>query len=185
MEICIKPIGVVDPDVLEFLENALSQIFGSVKVLAGGKVPSEAYNPARNQYNSTFILLSLDEDCDVILGVTEVDLYANNLTFVFGEAELGGRRAIISLRRLRPEFYGMPYDESLLKLRALKEAVHEIGHVLGLRHCFNPRCVMYFSNTILDTDFKDWRYCEECRRKLVERGILVKFPKERVLKDER
>ncbi len=178
MEICIKPLGAVDPDVLEFLKVILSKIFGSARVMAEGEIPAKAYNPIRNQYNSTLILRSLDGDCDVVLGVTEADLYAGNLNFVFGEAELGGRRAIISLKRLRPEFYRVPPDKSLLKLRALKEAVHEIGHVLGLRHCLNPRCVMYFSNTILDTDFKDWRYCEECRRKLLGSGIFVKFPED-------
>lgn len=156
----------MDENILEFLKKAL-QIFGNVKILNQGEIPLKAYNPIRKQYNSTIILQSIKNGCDIVLGVTEVDLYANHLNFVFGEAELGGERAVISLKRLRPEFYGM-HDQNLLKLRTLKEAVHEIGHVLGLRHCRNERCVMHFSNSIIDTDLKSWKYCEKCRRELAE-----------------
>lgn len=84
---------------------------------------------------------------------------------MFGEAELFGKRALISLARLRPEFYGLPPNKDVLKIRALKEAIHEIGHVLGLIHCENKRCVMSFSNSIIDVDLKDWRYCKKCLKK--------------------
>ncbi len=154
MKVCIQPLGELGRDtpvVLEFLRKSLEKLFGDCEVLEVAELPAHAYNPARDQYNSTAILESLkpELECDVVLGVVEADLYADNLNFVFGEAELLGRRAVISLARLRPEFYGLPPDSDLLKLRALKEAVHEIGHVLGLRHCPNE-CVMRFSNSIIE-----------------------------------
>ena len=98
--------------------------------------------------------------------LTEVDTYVEGLNFIFGLAL--GKKALISLKRLKPDFYGSPDDDELFELRVLKEAMHELGHVFGLNHCSNRKCVMHFSNSIWDTDVKDWRYCGNCLgRKLI------------------
>lgn len=171
MKIAIQPIGFVNQKVLRFLKNALSKIFGEAVLLNPIEIPRNCYNKDRKQYFSTCILFRLPT-LSVTLAVIEHDIYANNLNFVFGEAELNGKRAIISLYRLKPELYGQKSD-SLFKLRALKEAMHELGHVFGLKHCKNRRCVMFFSNSIVDTDVKDWRYCENCLNALMNKNIHV------------
>ena len=43
-----------------------------------------------------------------LLGITGLDLYIPILTFVFGEAQMGGPCAIVSYHRLAQEFYGLP-----------------------------------------------------------------------------
>jgi archaemetzincin len=98
-----------------------------------------------------------------VLGVIEADLYADGLSFVFGQAEMPGQWAIISLHRLREGSEG-DHDERLY-VRALKEAVHEVGHTLGLGHCPDPSCVMHFSNTLADTDRKGTDPCAVCATK--------------------
>jgi archaemetzincin len=173
MRICIQPVGDVDIEILDFLRIKLQDVFGDCEILPKIEIPTYAYNFSRRQFNSSLILKSLPIVDDVVLGVTEVDIYADNLNFVFGEAELFGRKALISLARLKPEFYELPPNKEILKIRALKEAMHEIGHVLGLMHCKNKRCVMSFSNSIIDVDYKDWRYCKECLKKLWDRGIYI------------
>ena len=76
------------------------------------------------------------------------------------------RAAVISLARLYPEFYGQPRDPGRFKERAINEAVHELGHLLGLGHCPDPACVMAFSNSLADTDRKGPGFCQPCREKL-------------------
>ncbi|RLI79900.1 archemetzincin [Archaeoglobales archaeon] len=171
MKIAIQPIGFVNQKVLGFLKDALSEIFGDVVLLNPIEIPKECYNKDRRQYFSTCILFRLGT-LSVTLAVIEHDIYANNLNFVFGEAELNGKRAIISLYRLKPELYGQKNDY-LFKLRALKEAMHELGHVFGLKHCDNRHCVMFFSNSIVDTDIKDWKYCKDCLNVLAKKNIRV------------
>ena len=97
-----------------------------------------------------------------VLGVVNVDIFVPGLNFVFGEAQCPGEAALISLWRLKPEFYGASEDRELFLERAVKEAVHEVGHTLGLRHCPRASCVMYFSNSIMETDRKRSTFCERC-----------------------
>jgi archaemetzincin len=100
------------------------------------------------------------------LAVTNEDLYVPDLNFVFGQADTLTGVAIISLARLRPEFYGQAADEPTFHHRAITEAVHEIGHTLGLNHCPDVKCVMHFSNSLVDTDIKGYRFCIRCREVL-------------------
>jgi archaemetzincin len=97
-----------------------------------------------------------------VLGVVDVDLYATDLNFVFGEADPKEGVAVISLARLRQEFYDLPPNQALFQERTLKEAIHELGHTYGLGHCPDSTCVMHFSNSLEDTDKKSWRFCNKC-----------------------
>jgi len=170
MKLTVLRIGNVDAEVVQHVLHGLSQAFpeAAYALLEGViSVPKEAYNEARHQYHSTRVLAKIIDhvkklDVDTVLGVTTLDLYVPSLNFVFGEAHFPGKVALISLFRLKPEFYGQPADKRLLYERAVKEAVHEVGHTLGLAHCRNSSCVMFFSNSILDTDRKKSLFCEKC-----------------------
>jgi archaemetzincin len=127
--------------------------------------PAFAYDPVRNQYHATSLLRQLSTlaaDGVRVLGVASVDLYVPIFTFVFGEAQLGGSCALISLHRLRQSFYGLPSEPKLTAERLCKEALHELGHVCGLRHCRDWSCPMAASTTIERMDVKNAQYCAAC-----------------------
>lgn len=176
-KIYVVPVGAIKGWILDTLDEQLEKTFNcKVEIHEGMELPQEAYNQKRNQYLSSYILKKLHSFIkpgkqDKVLAIADEDLYANGLNFVFGEAELGGRFAIISLARLRPSFYGLPENETIFTERTMKEAVHEIGHAFGLGHCPNPDCVMHFSNSLGDTDRKSMSFCSCCEKLLEKLGI--------------
>ena len=163
------PIGTVDKDILEALKEPLKEVFGQRTQVGDGIVLThESWNQQRHQHLATALLTSipLPGSNDRALGVVDIDIFAPGLNFVFGEADIAGKRALISLKRLRQEFYGLPRNENLFQERALKEAVHELGHTYGLGHCPTPTCIMHFSNSLADTDLKSWNFCPVCGKKV-------------------
>lgn len=167
----LVPVGTFDSSILTEISGPLQTAFRvEVNVGAESYALKDACNISRRQCNSTAILENMrrsrQTDIDLMLGVTSVDLYAEGLTFVFGEADISSGVAIISLTRLRQEFYGLPPDSKLLTQRAVKEAIHETGHLYGLPHCRSKRCIMHFSKTLRDTDIKGPGFCDICRIRL-------------------
>lgn len=168
MKIYIIPIGDVERKTLLKLSWVLRKKFEAVFEI-GKPLPllEDAYRPRREQYFATPILEELKqnipEDADKVLGVLDVDIFVPALNFIFGQADLGGQVALISLTRLREEFYGNSKNEKLFFDRVVKEAVHELGHTFGLRHCDDVKCVMHFSNSLRDTDIKGSNFCEDCK----------------------
>jgi len=136
-------------------------------ILPPAPPPSYALNPARQQYCSTQILAELAAQAappgTKLLAVTSNDLFIPILTFVFGEAQMNGMCALVSTFRLRQEFYGLPPDAELLQGRLVKEAVHELGHTLGIAHCEDYNCVMAPSHAVEWIDLKKAALCEACR----------------------
>ena len=168
-KITIVPFALGEWPWKDELELALEEIFGiEVSWYADVPLQPDAYNPARGQYRGTPFLEALmrlrRDPKEIMLGVTEEDLYDGGLNFIFGLASPAGV-CVISLKRLDNRFYGLPQDDVLYFKRVLTEAVHEIGHVLGLPHCPNPHCVMHFSNSLADTDQKGYRFCPDCAAK--------------------
>jgi archaemetzincin len=128
--------------------------------------PELAFDPGRGQYRASTLLRCLLDDPTAptgrVLGVTGVDLFNPVLTYVFGEAQLSNRGAVVSSRRLRPEMYGLPENLALLQSRLDTEAVHELGHTWGLVHCPEPTCVMHASSYVEEIDLKESRFCAGC-----------------------
>jgi archaemetzincin len=128
--------------------------------------PELAFDASRGQYNSRILLGQLLRSrragFDRVLGVAGVDLFIPVLTFVFGEAQLDGRAALVSTHRLHSELYGLPADVEELGRRLAKESLHELGHTYGLVHCHHGRCVMASSTYVEEIDLKSDAFCDRC-----------------------
>ncbi|HEY7914959.1 MAG TPA: archaemetzincin family Zn-dependent metalloprotease [Blastocatellia bacterium] len=167
----LVPVGNIERDVVDYLAMALPERLGLACATAERVLdPRDAYDPARKQYNSTRILSQLLKvgEGGKLLGVASVDLFIPILTFVFGEAQLGARAALMSVFRLHQRFYGLPEDERLFYERCEKEALHELGHTFGLVHCKLYECVMHYSNSIEQVDLKHSRFCPSCSALMTE-----------------
>ena len=161
-------------DLLEYLAAALARTFRTpCRIRPETFDLSFALDSGRQQYHSTAIIQRMERAVDPdarVLGVTASDLYVPVLTFVFGEAQLDGNCAVVSTARLKEEFYGLPGRQELLRERLLKEAVHELGHTFGLRHCADWRCVMTSSHAVERLDVKGAEFCRACRKPVFSNG---------------
>ena len=159
------------PRLIKQLLNIFNTIVTTINVydslMLGSTANSHLFNNSKNQWNSENILewisrKALPNSDTKILAICDFDAYSNGLNFVFGEAQMGGRVGAIYLSRLRQEFYGHIPDSDLFQQRIIKETVHELGHLFRLSHCERRNCVMHFSNSLKDTDFKDCNFCDRC-----------------------
>ncbi|MFW6078696.1 MAG: archaemetzincin family Zn-dependent metalloprotease [Gemmatimonadota bacterium] len=165
----IIPIGEDAPSVAGVLTEPLEARFGRPVRVEPVRWPrGDWYDAERGQFRADRILDHLTEAPSGpgawSLAILDADLYAPGLSFVFGQATVGGCCAVIGLARLRTRTEeGDESDQVLFRRRVLTEAVHELGHVAGLGHCALPCCVMFFSNSIAETDRKGPDFCGRCR----------------------
>jgi archaemetzincin len=165
--LAVVPESGVEESVLRAVEESLLHAF-ELKVLRTPEVApaDEDFDPQRGQCSSTAMLRRAaangPADALRVLVVSGRDLFIPMLSFVFGQAQLGGRAAVISVARLRQAFYGLPEDEELVAERARKEALHEVGHTFGLRHCLDEDCAMSLSTDIQQVDGKQAALCASC-----------------------
>lgn len=130
-------------------------------------IPKEFRDSYRDQYSIERILKFLNENVQGrVLAVTDSDIFALGMNFAYGQAQMNGSSSVLSIFRLRPEFYRKHSDNSVLIERSVKESVHEVGHMLGLKHCLNEKCVMNYSPTIFNVDKKTKKFCDDCKIKL-------------------
>ena len=167
MKIVLTPLGDIDSEIIDEIRDSVKGVFHCpVEIETDFSDLAQAYNQQREQYLAPELLTLINgrkkEEYERAVGIVDVDLYAPGLNFIFGEADILSGTVIISLCRLRQEYYGLPPDKNLFLTRAAKEIVHELGHTFGLRHCPDSKCIMHFSNSLADTDWKETNFCPKC-----------------------
>jgi archaemetzincin len=169
--IIVHQFGEVESYLVEAVNTALEKQF-RMEIRLGERlsVSARSYSRERGQYLSTELLKVMatqgHDDAGVRLGITNVDLFVPELNFVFGEASTTLSAAVFSTARLDPRAHRESDNQTMLIRRATTEAVHELGHVFGLGHCKQPNCVMWFSNTLAETDRKGSKFYQRCAKLL-------------------
>lgn len=178
--IYVLPLGSADRKMITALCPRIEDSLGaSVSVREVAMDLAQFHDERRLQFNSTSIITHMNERFVAlagpagpvrahprILAVTREDLFIPILTYVFGEAQLSGRVAVVSYHRLENERYGLAPDPQRTFERLLKECLHELGHVFGLVHCQSQRCVMHTSTYVEDIDLKPAVFCGVCEGQL-------------------
>ena len=163
MKIRIIDAGNHEESLLYFLKERVEEIFKKNCYFSREEVKIDfAFVKERNQYLADILFKFLkisNPDGEKVVFLIEKDLFTPGYNFIFGKAELGGKFSIVSTARLFTEKKDVYYE------RCSKEVNHELGHNFGLLHCENENCVMFFSNTLSDTDRKSYKLCERCVKK--------------------
>lgn len=171
----IIPLGDVDATVVSVVAANLQTLMGlNAFVLPPHPEPEYAYLALRGQYAAGEIIKtlgSIDEGARFKLGIVRCDLCTPILKFVFGESQLGGRAAVISLYRLWAK------DAAHSYLRAAKIGLHETGHLLGIGHCRTHHCLMAFVNNTEKLDGLPLRFCSACQYE-ISRSLSHTFRKD-------
>ena len=178
--IYLIPMGQIDKNVMESIKNRFPDFMPmsvNIEIDQQKDAPQVAYDPSRRQYNAEMVLdetaqhITIDTMAERVLIITDLDLYMPDSDFVLGLANAKKGICIISLARLKNEFYGLKQDDKLFLERILKEAIYEFGVSRGLSNCPDPRCVMYISNSLSGIDKKRNTFCRNCRDKLFHQYI--------------
>ena len=162
--------STVDPAAVATTATFLGRAFGRPVAVAPYQPDLErVFDASRGQYHSSALLKQMLDRLgdhgsaeDKLVALVDVDLFIPVLTFVFGEAQLSGRCAVVSTFRLQNAFYGIPADTAMLAQRVEKEIVHEVGHLFGLVHCRAFECVMRSSTYVEEIDLKSAGLCGDC-----------------------
>ncbi len=171
VEVIVVPIGSFPVSEAALIADALGERFPEgvrFRLLPSRlSVPLTLFDWSRAQYRADEVALYLARSLGILepprllaLGLSEADAFVEGLNFVFGIALPNAGAAIVFSRRLYTR------DRNLYLERLIKESMHEVGHLLGLGHCPDPRCVMSFSNSIHDVDRKEAAFCRTCLIKL-------------------
>jgi archaemetzincin len=171
---CLLPVVGLPDQALDWLEPVVTRTYGfTTRRLAPLPLPDGAFDAQRGQYDATLLLraglAANPSEATRLLVVTDLDIFVPMLTFIFGQAQVSGPGAILSLARLRQEFYGLPPRGDLLVERARKETLHELGHTFGLVHCRDLSCAMALSINVTNIDIKRGEYCSTCASHLDDR----------------
>ncbi|MEM3684313.1 MAG: archaemetzincin family Zn-dependent metalloprotease [Conexivisphaerales archaeon] len=145
-----------------------ASVYGlKARIIPGSfEVSGNGYDQARRQWNATSLISHLKElkengGYDLVVGLTDNDIFIPGSNFVFGYAEPKAGSAVVSLKRLKESADSKKFEE-----RVYKELAHEIGHLVGLNHCEKETCIMKFANSLQEVDARLPILCNDCAAKV-------------------
>jgi len=167
IKISILRIGLLMPNLLEVMFKILQNNGYVAEDLGLVITPDFAFDQVRRQYRADLLIEDIDRNVksqNKIIGICDNDLFLPVFTHLYGFAPLNGYSGIVSISRLKAfGLNGKEIDLNLTAERGVKEVIHELGHLMGLKHCMVPWCVMHTSLEPEEIDAKDFSYCEVCK----------------------
>lgn len=171
--IVVLPMGKVPESALDVVSDHIPLYFNHrAIILSPFRIPPYAFDEQRGQYNAATIIKTLEslnfEEYAKVIAIANVDLFIPIFTHVMGEAQVGGKFALVSMYRLMKGGEGNRLSTSKILERLVKVALHELGHLFDVVHCADAKCIMHFSGNIQDIDHIMLNFCTYCERYLEE-----------------
>jgi archaemetzincin len=180
-KIGIQPLGDIADREVDSVKSALEKMYGfEVLVLKNKDLYQPAYTTRRTpRYRADTLLNWLSRECpshvDMVVGLTNKDIswtkfkegtmeikepQSQYIDFgIFGLGSVGGKACILSSNRLRQNVTTEKFYKRLSRI-----ACHEVGHVLGLKHCPTKQCLMNDANESIKTiDNSTGDLCAKCK----------------------
>lgn len=168
----IVPIGELEQPVVDNVAAALHQQYGLETDIEFPLAYSEVdIDLSAAPYSAEQILAAPRQQGpeQIVLLVTRLPITHNGREFIFGLADPASSSCVMSTYRLFQAATDNTYtDPETAIARVRKEALHEVGHVLGRSHCGNQKCVMNFSINVESVDNKSEQLCPECAGETVK-----------------
>lgn len=167
--ICVQPLAFTNQELLNHLKKDIQNYYHfNVIILENKELPTEAYYQPRNRYKANKLIWWLwkikPNNADYIIGISTKDISSkkgDNPDFgIMGLGFCPGKSSVISTYRIKTP------NQTLLKERLSKIALHEIGHNLGLGHCsITKDCFMHAAEaSIKQIDREKLDLCANCKK---------------------
>ena len=177
ISIQVIALGPVDNRLLSIVAANVFTVYGlPAQVCRGWEMPQKAYDVHRQQYDVAVLLKHIEDrqltaaSRQAVAGtktiaITAVDIFVPIFSFVYGEARHGATAAVVSVNRL----VDTPASSANVYLRAVKVALHELGHLFDMPHCEDDLCLMHYADTLAAIDNQPLQFCRYCRAELPPR----------------
>lgn len=166
----VLPLGRLDQTAVAVVAANIQTLLGlNVDVLEAEPEPEYAWLGNRKQFDAGPILKALAQENDrqkIRLGLMSGDICLPILTHVFGEAQMGGFAAVVSIHRLGNISSSRQVGTGPVYERLIKVALHETAHVLGVSHCRVEGCLMNFSQKLEHLDQLEVAFCSHCQEEI-------------------
>ncbi|MCM8535094.1 MAG: archaemetzincin [Lentisphaeraceae bacterium] len=162
-------------DTMKYMEACFGVSVKKLSTFPLNKIPLTARRRHREwlheQLNAKYIINDIlypnrPDDALALIAFTSKDLYpGEGWNFVFGLASLTKRIGVWSIFRNGDPSDSQAHYMTCLR-RTISTAIHETGHILGIKHCLAYECVMCGSNSREESDRRGLSYCPQCMEKL-------------------
>ena len=183
-KIGILPFGSISNEEVDSVQTAIQQMYDfDVAVLNTEPMPEVAYTTIRYpRYRADTLLGWLadfrPDSIDILLGLTNKDISVTKYQEdgraikepewkykdfgIFGLGRVNGTVCVVSSNRLHKGVSDRKFYKRLTRI-----SCHEVGHVLGLRHCPESNCLMNDANESIKTvDKSTGDLCQSCWNKI-------------------
>ena len=176
----IQPFGNISKEEVDSVKLSISEMYDfKVKILPTLKLPEMSYTEIRYpRYRADSLVKWLTDNkadsIDIIVGLTNQDISITKyqkgtkkikepswqyIDFgIYGLGRIGGEACVVSSNRLKKGASTKQFYKRVCRI-----SCHEVGHVLGLRHCPSKNCLMNDANEKISTiDNSTGKLCDKC-----------------------